>query len=145
MGVLGWLIGNAGKGIVEAVKDIADEFITTEEERLEYQLKRYELELKEKELETKLLEKVHETNIAEAKTGHWFIAGWRPFLGWIGGVAIAYSFVVAPFLHSVFKAFGLDFPLPELDLGLLFNLILGMLGLAGLRTLEKKWGVHHRH
>ncbi|GAB6066026.1 hypothetical protein JCM9492_11180 [Aquifex pyrophilus] len=145
MGILSWLIGKSGKGIVEAVKDIADEFITTEEERLEYQLKRYELELKEKELETRLLEKVHETNIAEAKSGNWFIAGWRPFLGWTGGIALSYHFVVAPFLHSFFKTFGVDFPLPELDIGILFNLVLAMLGMAGLRTFEKMKGVQNRH
>jgi len=141
MGILNWLTG----GVVNAVKDVVDEFVTTEEERLEYQLKKAELELKEKELETRLLEKVHETNIAEAKTGSWFIAGWRPFVGWTCGVALTYSFVVAPFLHSLFRAFGIDFPLPELDMGLLINLILGMLGLAGLRTYEKKIGVHNRH
>ena len=66
MGILSWLTG----GVVEKVADVVDDFITTEQERLEYQLKRYELELKEKELETRLLEKVHETNVAEAKTGN---------------------------------------------------------------------------
>jgi hypothetical protein len=141
MGILKWLSG----GVIEAVKDIADEFITTEEERLEYQIKRMELELKEKELETRLLEKIHETNIAEARTGNWFIAGWRPFIGWVCGVAVAYHFVMSPFLHSIFKVYGIEYPLPELDMGLLFNLILGMLGMAGLRTFEKLKGVHSRH
>jgi len=141
MGILNWLTG----GVVKAVKDIADEFITTEEERLEYQLKKQELELKEKELETRLLEKVHDTNIAEAKTGNWFIAGWRPFIGWVCGLGLVYTYVLAPFLHSAFKVLGLDFPLPELDMGILINLVLAMLGLAGLRTFEKKWGVQSRH
>jgi len=141
MGILSWLTG----GVVEKVADVVDDFITTEQERLEYQLKRYELELKEKELETRLLEKVHETNIAEAKTGNWFIAGWRPFIGWVCGIAVGYSFVLAPFLHSVFIAFGIDFPLPELDIGILLNLILAMLGMAGLRTYEKLKGVQGRH
>ncbi len=141
MGIMDWL----SSGVVNAVKDIVDEFVTTEEEKLEYQLKRAELELKEKELETKLLEKVHETNIAEAKTGNWFIAGWRPFVGWVCGIAVGYSFVLAPFLHSIFKAFGLNFPLPDLDFGVLFNLLLAMLGMAGLRTYEKMKGVQNRH
>ena len=145
MSILSWLIGKSGKGIVEAVKDIADEFITTEEERLEYQLKKYELELKEKELETRLLEKVHETNIAEAKTGNWFIAGWRPFIGWVAGATIAYSLIVGPFLHSLFKAFGLDFPLPDLDISDIVMLLANMLGFGLMRTFEKKWGVQNRH
>jgi hypothetical protein len=132
-------------GLLEAVKDIADEFITTDKERLEYQLKKLELELKEKELETSLLEKIHETNIAEARTGNLFIAGWRPFLGWVGGAAIAYHYIGAPFLHSLFNTFGVNFPLPTLDLGMLLNLVLTMLGMAGLRTFEKLKNIHNRH
>ena len=141
MGILSWLTG----GVVNAVKDVVDEFVTTEEEKLEYQLKRAQLELKEKELETRLLEKVHETNIAEAKTGNWFIAGWRPFIGWVCGLGFAYTFVIAPFLHSLFASFGLSFPLPEIDGWLLLNLAGAMLGLGTLRSFEKKWGVQNRH
>ena len=140
MGVLNFLTG----GILEAVKDIADEFITTDKERFEYQLRKQELELREKEIEASLLEKVHETNIAEAKSGNWFIAGWRPFLGWVGGFAIAYHYVLAPFLHSLFNSFGLNFELPVLDIGMLENLILTMLGMAGLRTFEKLKGIHNK-
>ncbi len=141
MGIMDWLSG----GVVNAVKDIVDEFVTTDEEKLEYQLKRAELELKGKELETRLLEKVHETNIAEAKTGNWFIAGWRPFIGWVCGLGFAYTFVIAPFLHSLLTSFGLSFPLPEIDGWLLFNLAGAMLGLGTLRSYEKKWGVQNRH
>lgn len=141
MGILSWLTG----GVANAVADVVDEFVTTDQERLEYQLKRMELELKEKELDTRVIEKVHETNIAEAKSHNWFIAGWRPFIGWVSGIALAYSFVIAPFLHSLFEAFHINFPLPELDIGLLVNLLLGMLGLAGLRTYEKVKGVNNRH
>jgi len=72
------------------------------------------LELK-KEIETRLLEKVHETNIAEAKTRNWFIAVWRPFIGWVCSISIGYSFVFTPFLHSNFKAFEWIFLFPELD------------------------------
>ncbi|SNZ11895.1 Holin of 3TMs, for gene-transfer release [Persephonella hydrogeniphila] len=141
MGILDFLGGN----VIEAVKDIADEFITTDEERLQYQIEKEKLRLKEKQIEANLLEKVHETNIAEAKTGNLFIAGWRPFIGWTGGIALFYHFVLAPFLHSFFNAFGVDFTLPTLDMGLLIQLILTMLGMAGLRTFEKYKGIQHRH
>ena len=141
MGLMNLLTG----GLLEGVKDIVDEFVTTDKERFEYQLKQRELDLREEEIQASLLEKVHETNIAEAKTGNWFIAGWRPFLGWVGGTAIAYHYVGAPFLHSLFTAFNIDFPLPQLDLGMLLNLVLTMLGMAGIRTYEKIKGVHDKH
>jgi len=143
--ILKWLVGGGSKNIVDAVKDVADEFITTEEERLEYELKKKELELKEKEIDTEVIKKIHETNIQEAKHPNWFVAGWRPFIGWVAGIALLYIYVIAPFFHSIAKAMGKEFPLPEVDIGLLVNLILGMLGLAWMRTLEKKWKVQDRH
>jgi hypothetical protein len=48
--------------------------------------------LREKELETQILSKVHETNIAEAQHRTLFVAGWRPFIGWVSGLALCYTF-----------------------------------------------------
>ena len=131
--------------LLKAGVQIADEFITTEEEKLKYQLEKEKLRLQEKQIEASLIEKVHETNIAEAKTGNLFIAGWRPFIGWIGGFALGYQFIFAPFLHSFFKVFNLNFELPQIDWGILIQIILAMLGMAGLRTFEKTKGVQDRH
>ncbi len=131
--------------ILKAGAEIADKFITTDKDRLEFQLKKEQLKLKEEEIEAGILEKIHETNIAEAKSGNLFIAGWRPFIGWIGGFALAYQFILAPFLHSFFKVFNLNFELPQIDWGILIQIILAMLGMAGLRTFEKTKGVQDRH
>ena len=131
--------------ILRAGAEIADKFITTDKDRLEYQIKKQQLQLKEEEIEAGILEKIHETNIAEAKSGNLFIAGWRPFIGWIGGFALAYQFIFAPFLHSFFKVFNLNFELPQIDWGILIQIILAMLGMAGLRTFEKTKGVQDRH
>lgn len=152
MNLLSWLTGKLTSNVLENIKNIVDDFITTDQEKLEYllkkaelDLKKYELEIKEKEIDAQLIQKVHETNIAEAQSHSLFIAGWRPFIGWVCGFALAYSFVLAPFLHSFFETFGVSFSLPELDIGILLNLILGMLGLAGLRTYEKLQNVQNRH
>jgi len=141
MGIMNFFSGN----IIEAVKDVADEFITTDEERLEYETKKQQLQLKEKEIEAEILEKVHETNIAEAKSTNWFIAGARPFILWVCGFTLAYHYILSPFLHSFFTAFNINYPIPELDMGMLFNLMLSLLGLSGLRTYEKLKGVQNRH
>lgn len=81
-----------------------------------------------------------EINKEEAKSANWFVAGWRPAIGWICGVAFAYHYVVQPMASFILVAyfhspFGKD--LPVFDMESLLTVLLGMLGLGGLRTFEK--------
>lgn len=84
-----------------------------------------------------------QTNAAEAASPNWFVAGWRPFVGWVCGVALAYTYVLLPLLQfAVFTWGSVDTVkqfagLPKLDLEDLLPILLGMLGLAGFRTFEK--------
>lgn len=81
-------------------------------------------------------------NLEEAKSGNLFVSGWRPFVGWICGSALAYNFVLQPFLAFAIGAFQAKLPpLPVLDFGSLSAVLLGMLGLGGMRTFEKIKGV----
>ena len=83
-----------------------------------------------------------EINKAEAGHKSIFVAGWRPFIGWTCGVALAWHFVIAPFIMFFSAYFGLDMPaLPDFDMGSLLTVLMGMLGLGGLRTLEKYKGI----
>lgn len=83
-----------------------------------------------------------EVNKAEAESGSIFKGGWRPFVGWTCGVALAYHFVGQPVIMFAVAMFGLDIPtLPEFDMGSLLTVLMGMLGLGGLRTFEKFKGV----
>ncbi len=83
-----------------------------------------------------------EVNKAEAK-GNWFQSSWRPFVGWTCGVALAYHFVGQPVIIFAVAMFGLDIPaLPEFDMASLLTVLMGMLGLGGLRTFEKFKGVN---
>lgn len=68
-----------------------------------------------------------------------FVAGWRPFIGWICGAGLGYQFLAAPLLSWVLILNGMP-ELPPIDLGPLVTLLSGMLGLAGLRTYEKLAG-----
>lgn len=85
-------------------------------------------------------------NQEEAKSTNWFVAGWRPFVGWTCGVAYAYSYVLLPFLE--FFAYLWADPqtiaqlkqLPKLDLSAMMPLLVGMLGLGGMRSWEKVKG-----
>jgi hypothetical protein len=78
-----------------------------------------------------------EINKEEAKSANVFIAGWRPFIGWVCGVAFAYHFVVQPFLTFVMAQFGHNITLPAFDMSALNTVLMGLLGLGGLRTFEK--------
>ena len=83
-----------------------------------------------------------EVNKAEAASGSIFKGGWRPFIGWVCGFAFAYHFILQPILLFGAAAAGVSLPpLPEFDMSQMMPVLLGMLGLGGLRTYEKKTGV----
>lgn len=92
------------------------------------------------ELETKLLNAQAEINRTEAQHKSVFVAGWRPFIGWVCGVGIAIAFVVKPIVE-----WFVEEELPALDVGQLIALVVAMLGVAGYRTYEKRAGVQDRH
>lgn len=81
-------------------------------------------------------------NQQEAAHPSVFVAGWRPFIGWVCGAGFAWAFLLQPFVSFFVVIFSNVDPakLPELDTGQLLSLALGMLGLGGLRTYEKQIG-----
>lgn len=81
-----------------------------------------------------------ETNIEEAKHQSVFVAGWRPFIGWVCGSALAYYYILQPFLVWGFSVAGIVTRMPKLDSGDLMTILLGMLGLGAFRTYEKTKG-----
>lgn len=78
-----------------------------------------------------------EVNKTEATHANLFVAGWRPFIGWTGGVALGYTWILSPLLKMIF---GLD-ELPALAPDEIYPIIIGMLGLGTMRTVEKMRGV----
>ena len=83
-----------------------------------------------------------DVNKSEAQHRSIFVAGWRPFVGWICGIALAYHFVVSPITIFVAGWAGAELPeLPAFDMDSLMTVLLGMLGLGGLRTYEKTKGL----
>jgi len=83
-----------------------------------------------------------EVNKAEASHRSPLVAGWRPFIGWVCGIALAWHFVLSPVIIFVAAWFNVVLPaLPEFDMGSLMTVLMGMLGLGGLRTFEKTKGL----
>ena len=71
-----------------------------------------------------------EVNKVEAAHKGLFVSGWRPAVGWCCCLALLYSTILSPIL-------GIWFTVPPVDCSLLTTILLGMLGLGGLRTIEK--------
>jgi len=78
-----------------------------------------------------------EVNRVEAAHQSLFVAGWRPAIGWVCGAAFAFKFVVGPSVVVLMAMAGHPIVLPEFDFSEMSTILLGMLGLGGLRTVEK--------
>jgi hypothetical protein len=90
-----------------------------------------------------------EMNLAEAQSDKLFVAGWRPFIGWVCGVSLAVFFIPQFLLGTLLWAkecllLGIIRSY-SIKVDGLMELVLGMLGIAGLRTAEKFGGVHKKH
>ena len=76
-------------------------------------------------------------NKAEAESDGNFKGGWRPFIGWVCGSALAWNFIARPAAVAVATLGGHPVDLPAAELSELMPVLLGMLGLGALRTVEK--------
>lgn len=81
-------------------------------------------------------------NAEEAKSANWFVAGWRPFVGWMCGAALCYAAILEPLARFAAQVgFGYTGAFPVIDNMLTLQILMGMLGLGGMRTFEKGRGV----
>lgn len=76
-------------------------------------------------------------NEQEAQSSHAFQSSWRPFIGWVCGVAFAYHFVLQPLLIFIYAAQGVKVDLPSFEMQTLTTVLMGMLGLTAARSYEK--------
>jgi len=77
-----------------------------------------------------------EVNKTEAQTGSVWQGGWRPAAGWTCVAALANNFLIVPYAAPLFLT-QMDYTMPVLDLSVMLPILLGMLGLSGMRTFEK--------
>ena len=73
-------------------------------------------------------------NAVEAAHKSLFVAGWRPFCGWVASAGLAYNVIISQIL-------GIWFEVPEVDPSLLTPILMGMLGMGAMRSYEKTKGV----
>lgn len=139
---LGSLIGDALSG---GIAKIISMFKVDPTLAMEKQAELTELQLNiQAQLENKIQDAISaqiDVNKQEATSTSVFVAGWRPFIGWVCGSAFAWVFVLQPLGVFLLAVAGHKMDLPTLDLGQMMPILLGMLGLGTLRTYEKVQGV----
>lgn len=81
----------------------------------------------------------------EAASNSIFVAGWRPFIGWVCGSALAYQYIVSPIGQWLSSLVGHPVAAPVLDIGQLMTLLLSMLGMGVLRSYDKAQGTGNGH
>jgi hypothetical protein len=116
-----------------------------------------ELELLEQSGELQLMLEQIKVNRQEARHKDVFVAGWRPFIGWICGISLIIGAVVKlviPALAAVIMVYGdgdvaklneLADILNTIDVEFFYPILGGLLGLGAMRTYEKYKGVNSRH
>ena len=125
--------------LIQPVGDILDKVIPDQD--LKRKLSHEIATMSEKHAQQLALAQI-KVNAAEAASGSLFKGGWRPFVGWVCGVAFCYHFILQPVIIFVVALVGIEIPeLPEFDMGTLLTVLGGMLGIGGLRTYEKQKGL----
>lgn len=99
-----------------------------------------EINIKLLELENLGMQAQSKINEIEAANTNVFVSGWRPFIGWICGFGLGTKFIFIPIGVWVCSLLDITPVVPVIETGELMTLILGMLGLGGLRTFEKFTG-----
>lgn len=77
-------------------------------------------------------------NAKEAEHPSVFVAGWRPFVGWVGGLSLAYMGMLEPLMRFIANLCGYTGEFPVLDTTLTMQVLLGMLGIGGMRSYDKR-------
>lgn len=131
---LGKFVGSGVGTLAREVADIIGQFVETEEEKkaAEALLMKIQQEPDKWQAEINKIEAGHRTV---------FVAGWRPFIGWVCGTGLAIEFIVSPLIEWVVKLLGRVITRPELDISTLVALVTSLLGLGAARTYEKMKGL----
>jgi len=119
---------------ITAIGNVFDNLFTSQEEKLTKQEAIERLRQQPQMAQT-------EINKIEAQHRSLFVAGWRPFIGWVCGFNLLYLVFLRDFISSLLLFFDIDFVMPQaIGVDLSSELVFALLGLGGLRTFEKITG-----
>ncbi|MGD8570710.1 MAG: 3TM-type holin [Gammaproteobacteria bacterium] len=163
MGLFSWLIGGGAEGVgkgaaalADGVASAIDRLVETDEEKKAAEILRTKINQNPQKWQL-------EVNKVEAKHRSLFVAGWRPFVGWMCGFAFGWKYLGRPLIEPLVNAVAKlvvavlhhmspesDFMMdaawkwvsfPDVDVSAMIPVLMGMLGLGILRTVEKSKGV----
>jgi hypothetical protein len=100
---------------------------------------RASLDMQAELLKAAVAESQSQTEVNKVEAGHQslFVAGWRPFIGWMGGVSLGYAFFLHPILSWFLAICGVITPLPEPNTETMMALVTAMLGVTAARSFDK--------
>ena len=131
--------------LIDPLSKLLDKVVPdpNERERIKAALAEQENQAYLQELQLALSADQAQTDINKTEAAHpdLFVSGWRPFIGWVCGVAFAYHYILQPLLAFLLAASGHPVVLPVFDMDYLMTVAMGMLGLGGMRSFEKYKGV----
>ena len=130
-------IGEVASGISSIIDKIFPDKTQAEKDAMALQLAQLSAEQQDKQMQA-------DVDKQEAASQSIFVAGWRPFVGWVCGVGFGVS-ILGPLLTWIATLAGHPIAVPAMDTDLLVTLLFGMLGLGGMRTAEKLKGVSAGH
>ena len=125
---------NIISSLVAPVSGLLDKFIEDKDQRA---LLAHEIAtLAEKQAQEQIVEQI-KTNQIEAAHQSMFVAGWRPSIGWVCSLAMLLNFILIPFINLGMEFAGQDIRLDLIEMDTMMPVLLGMLGLGGMRSYEK--------
>lgn len=133
MPLLTALVGGGARTAIDAITGIFDKLFTSDEEKA-----RAAYVLEKLRQQPALVQA--EVNRIEAAHRSLFVAGWRPFIGWVCGFGFLWAFIGHPLFEWVVRIGGLGVEPPAIVTGHMMELVLALLGLGTLRTYEKIQG-----
>ena len=113
---------NVVAGIIDKVADKIDDFTLDKSEKAELiqEINKAQLEV---------------NKVEAGQSG--LLSRWRSFLGWTISIAFGYQYIMQPFLLFILSAFGIVVELPQFDMDTMTTILLGMLGLGGMKSWER--------
>lgn len=127
--------------IIKQIGEIISKVVPDADKKMDIELEFAKLADAADVRETSLIQGQIDVNKIEAASSNLFVAGWRPFIGWTGGVALGWTWIAAPLLQWGFSIFDVKVGMPALDPDAIYPIIMAMLGLGTMRTIEKVNGV----
>jgi hypothetical protein len=132
-------------GLLSLGGSLVDRLFPDQNARAEQMIKLEKLaqdgNLAELQAEVTKMTKQMEINMKEAEHKSIFVAGWRPFVGWVCGIGLGYASIIDPLMRFTAKMAGYEGEFPVIDTTITMQVLFGMLGLGVMRSRDKEKGV----